>query len=128
MKRLISGLALMVVISLLVISCGMVEKKVYSDPSQIIDVGIDQGFIIALDSNPTTGYRWETQFKDNFLELVEKKYQTSEATEKGVVGAGGIETFEFKARAKGETEVTMIYKRSWEAEYSDMQIFKVRID
>ena len=127
MERLISGLALMVVI-ILVASCGTMEKKVYSDPSQIIDVGIDQGFIIALDSNPTTGYKWETQFDGALLELVEKKYRTSEATEKGVVGAGGIETFEFKARTKGETEVTMTYKRPWETGYSERKTFKVRID
>lgn len=127
MKRLISGLALMAVI-ILVASCGTMGKKVYSEPSQIIDVGIDQGFIIALDSNPTTGYKWETQFDGALLELVEKKYRTSEATEKGIVGAGGIETFEFKARTKGETEVTMTYKRPWETGYSERKIFKVRID
>lgn len=38
------------------------EIKVYSDAKQTIEVNIGEGFVIALKSNPTTGYSWQVQF------------------------------------------------------------------
>ena len=32
----------------------------------------------------------------------------------GMVGAGGIEYFRFKALKTGKTDITMVYKRQWE--------------
>ena len=32
----------------------------------------------------------------------------------GLVGAGGTQYFRFKALKTGETEITLVYKRSWE--------------
>ena len=127
MKKLILGLALVVMIGLPA-GCATMEETTYSNPAQAINVGVGQGFNIALDSNPTTGYSWEAQFDSTVIELVEKRYQTSEAAGTGIVGAGGTETFEFKARTKGETKITMTYKRRWESEHSDKKVFTVRID
>jgi predicted secreted protein len=67
----------------------------------------------AYDENPTTGYGWQEEFDDSFLELVEDKYEPS-SIEELIVGAGGTRSFRFKALKKGVTEVIMIYKQAWE--------------
>jgi inhibitor of cysteine peptidase len=46
------------------------------------------------------------------LELLEKVYK--EQAQEGVVGAGGVEYFRFKALKAGETEITLTYQRPWE--------------
>ena len=128
MKRSFVLLTLAAIIGSLLIGCGSEEIKVYNDPSETISVGVGKNFIIALESNPTTGYSWREAFDSSLLELVESKYeQTPTATL--IVGAGGTQSFEFKALKKGETEVTLVYKRPWEPDSPDQmtKVFTVNI-
>jgi inhibitor of cysteine peptidase len=101
--------------------------KTYTDPGQAISIGVNQEFVIALDSNPTTGYSWQESHDEAILELVEKTYEPGKEAEQGLVGAGGVEYFRFKALKTGETNVTMQYKRPWEAEVIDQKVFTVNI-
>jgi len=90
------------------------EVKTYTDSGQTIDIGVNQEFVIALGSNPTTGYGWQESYDENMLELVEKTYKLGKEAEQGMVGAGGVEYFRFKPLKTGETEITLVYKRPWE--------------
>jgi len=90
------------------------EVKTYTDSGQTIDIGVNQEFVIALGSNPTTGYGWQESYDENMLELVEKTYKLGKEAEQGVVGAGGVEYFRFKPLKTGKTEITLVYKRPWE--------------
>ena len=128
MKRLMAIFVLTAVISSLLIGCVPPETKVYSEPSQTIKVKVEQEFIIALDENPTTGYTWQEEFDDGFLELVEDKYEPSSEAKKGVVGAGGTRSFEFKGLKKGKTEVTMVLKRAWEEGFLEKKVFTIDIN
>ena len=103
------------------------EVKTYTDSGQAISIGVNQEFIIALGSNPTTGYRWQAGFDETILKLVESKYEPGQQAEQGVVGAGGIEYFRFKALKTGETEITLVYKRPWEEEVLEQKAFTVNI-
>ncbi|MFH1775570.1 MAG: protease inhibitor I42 family protein [Chloroflexota bacterium] len=117
----------LIMVSLLIVSlvagCSG-GAKTYSDSGQTITTSLNREFIIALDSNPTTGYRWEASYDENRLSLVENTFQPGEGTEKGMVGAGGTELFRFRAQSRGETEISMVYKRPWE-EKSEGQITRV---
>ena len=105
------------------------EVKTYIDSGQTIDIGADQEFVIALGANPTTGYDWEVSLDETMLKLVEKIYKLAEeAEEYKVVGAGGVDYFRFKALKAGETEITLVYKRSWEEEDIDQKLFTVNIE
>jgi inhibitor of cysteine peptidase len=109
MKRFL--LLLAVVATCLVAGCtGKVET--YTDPGQTVTIGVNQEFVIALGSNQTTGYSWQESHDQTMLELVEKIYK--EEAKQGVVGAGGVEYFRFKAVKTGQTEITLVYKRPWE--------------
>ena len=111
MKRFL--ILLVVVATCLVAGC-VGEVETYTDPGQAIEIGTNQEFVIALGSNPTTGYGWQESYDNTILELMEKTYKPGEEAKEGVVGAGGVEYFRFKTLNKGETEITLVYKRPWE--------------
>ena len=124
-KFLILVMVAMLATSLLAGCVG--EVKTYTDSGQAISIGINQEFIIALGSNPTTGYSWQESYDETMLRLVEKTYEPGEAAKNGAVGAGGVEYFRFKALQAGKTEITLTYKRPWEAKSLDQKVFIVNI-
>jgi len=124
MKRLL----LLVVLAAILLVAGCVgEVKTYSDSGQTISSGVNREFVIALGSNPTTGYSWQESYDEAVLELVEKTYEPGEKAKQGAVGAGGVEYFRFKALKSGKTEITLVYKRPWEEETIDQKVFTVAV-
>ena len=113
MKKLLSVLVLGIFTMGLLVGCTG-GAAVYTDASQTIDAKVGQEFVIALESNPTTGYGWQVQSDDSLLELVNSEFESGAPADSQIVGAGGEEKFTFKALTKGETVVTLVYKRSWE--------------
>jgi inhibitor of cysteine peptidase len=123
-KRFLILLA--VIATCLVAGCvGQVET--YTDPGQTIDIGVNQEFVIALGSNPTTGYSWQASYDQSVLELVEKTYKPGKEAKEGVVGAGGVEYFRFKALKTERTQITLVYKRPWEEEILGQKVFTLNI-
>ncbi len=124
MKKLLVLASILVV--LLVAGCG--EVKTYTDAKETITTSVNQEFVIALDSNPTTGYDWEPSYDVSMLSLdeAESKYVPDEKA-KGLVGAGGTHYFRFKALEAGQTEVTFVYKRHWETGILERKVFSVDI-
>jgi predicted secreted protein len=82
----------------------------YSNPAQRITVPVGVAFVINVDSNPTTGYTWKETYDNTMLKMVKRFTPASS----GMVGAGGVERFEFQGIRSGETEITLIYWRSFE--------------
>ena len=123
MKRLL--ILMLVAASLLVAGCiGVAET--YDDPGQTVTIGVNQEFIIALGSNLTTGYSWQESHDQSMLELLEKTYK--EKAQEGVVGAGGVEYFRFKAVQTGQTEITLTYEQPWEGGgIGETKVFTVEI-
>ena len=115
-----------VVAAFLVAGCAG-GAKTYTDPGQTINIGVNQEFVIALDANPTTGYDWQESHDEAMLELTEKTYELGKTAKQGMVGAGGVDYFTFKALKAGETKITIVYKRVWEAESIDQKTFTVNI-
>ena len=125
MKKLLALVIPSVLIVSLVVGCAG-GVKTYVDERETISIGANQEFVIALDSNPTTGYNWEADYDESTLILVEEKYSPDEKAE-GLVGAGGTQYFQFKALKTGKTEITLTYKRSWETGFAEQKVFKVDI-
>lgn len=117
-----------VITSVLAVSliAGCAGITTYTDPAQAISTGVDQEFVIALDSNPTTGYNWEAIYDESMLSLEREEYNPDEE-EPGLVGAGGTQYYRFKALKTGSTEINLTYLRSWEEEYIDRKVFTVDI-
>lgn len=72
---------------------------------------------LSLDGNPTTGYTWHCAVADeSILAQTSEDYISSSLD--GLVGAGGVYVWNFKALRAGETTVTLKYYRDWEGEDS----------
>jgi len=127
MKKFLILVTVAVVATCLVAGC-VGEVKTYTDSGQAISIGVNQQFVIALGSNPTTGYSWQESYDEATLELVEKTYKLGEEAKQGMVGAGGVEYFRFKALKTGKAEITMVYKRPWEEEILEQKVFTVNIE
>jgi len=127
MKRFLILVTVAVIATSLVGGC-VEEVKTYTDSGQTIDIGVNQEFFIALGANPTTGYDWEVSLDETMLEMGEMTYKMAEEAEHEIVGAGGVDYFRFKALKAGETEITLVYKRSWEEEGIDQKVFTINIE
>jgi inhibitor of cysteine peptidase len=97
----------------------------FTNPAQRITVPVGVSFIINVTANPTTGYAWEVGFDQSLLTLV-KRYTPSNS---GMIGAGGVESFEFEGMKAGETEIYLNYKRSFEPNNPSLEskTFKVTV-
>lgn len=86
------------------------EPSTYSNSGQPITVPVGVRFTISVSSNPSTGYSWEAGFDQSLLKLV-KRYTPSSS---GMIGASGVENFEFEGMRPGNTDIYLNYKRSFE--------------
>jgi inhibitor of cysteine peptidase len=77
-----------------------------------MNVTLPGEFNITLDSNPTTGFSWWTQFDPQYLDLVNETFAANNSRP-GMTGVGGQDVFTFEARKAGDTHVTMLLLRPW---------------
>lgn len=68
-------------------------------------------FLIALDSNKTTGYSWTAAVKGAAVTSEGSAYRASDAR---AMGAPGTQIFVFDAARKGTSTITLSYRRPWE--------------
>lgn len=89
-----------------------------------IKVKAGQNFTITLESNPTTGYRWQISGKYDtaFVELVDSVFVPGRTD---LVGAGGKEEWVFKALRAGKTVISFQYTRPWEKDELPAQEYSV---
>jgi inhibitor of cysteine peptidase len=86
-----------------------------------------QSLEVSLDSNPTTGYRWEVaEIHEAVLRQVgESEFVMADERDPPPPGAGGTEIFCFEALGKGRTPLTLIYHRPWEQGVDPIETFWV---
>ena len=84
-----------------------------TEHGDVIKVAAGENFELTLESNPTTGYRWQlaAPFDEAIVTLVGSEYKLPETRR---LGAGGREIWTFKAVEQGTTTIEMAYLRSWE--------------
>jgi predicted secreted protein len=87
-------------------------------------VTTNKEFAISLDSNRTTGYKWEASFDKAFLKLKADRYKRPTNQRPG---AGGTQIFVFLPVKQGETKVRFIYKRPWEKSIGQEKTFAIHI-
>jgi inhibitor of cysteine peptidase len=121
--------AALLVIALAVIAVrgsGSGTSNVYPSEVQLADgdigatVRIAEGgrLVIALSSNPSTGYRWlAVSPPDILLQEGEPRYVPPGSTSP-VLGAPGTEVFTFRAEHQGTVQLMLDYRRQSEADPS----------
>lgn len=100
--------------------------RVFSDERDEINASIGDRFAIALESNPTTGFKWNVGDLSGATILKEEGFIPSQGE---LVGAGGTEYFIYEAVAVGEDAIMLSYARPWESvQPLETKIFNVVVE
>ena len=103
-------------LALVIVQCAKGQKlgPSFDNPDKLIEVTSGEEFRIVLDANPTTGFTWQlsSPLDDTLVTLVGNAYEAPSTP--GRVGAGGKQTWTFKAIRRGQTVIGLQYARSWE--------------
>lgn len=98
-----------------------------NDNGNTIYIKEGHAFFLKLKENPSTGYSWQLRLS-NGLNQLSDKYHPFESSENNlIIGAGGFRLWRIEGVAKGDQQINAIYKRSWEPETCQEQIFKLNI-
>lgn len=94
--------------------------RIFDDPSQPIEVRAGSEFVIALESNRSTGYRWVLVDSAALgpLRLVGTRYHVPRVN-RNADGGGGTERWTFRAPTAGEGAVSLAYAGPSETEVSE---------
>jgi inhibitor of cysteine peptidase len=122
-------ISLLLLITLLILSGCMFTGKTLkeSDNDQSLNLKVNEVVKVKLESNITTGFRWNlsNETDTNIVSLVSSDYKENSADKK--LGAGGYETFTFKAKSKGNTTIILTYNKLWEEGAEPLKTFKINI-
>jgi len=92
-------------------ACGGDSRPIFSDPAQPVEVRAGSEFELALKSNQSTGYQWMLVDSAALgpLQLVSKNYAVP-PEDRDKDGAGGIESWVFRAPSAGSGVISLAYK------------------
>jgi inhibitor of cysteine peptidase len=80
---------------------------------------------IALEENPTTGYRWQPRSSTPLLAPVGEEYAPAAG---GGSGGGGIRTFVYEAVGAGAGRLELELRRAWDPAAEPLSTFGVALD
>lgn len=129
-KRSILGLGL--ILSALILSgCGP-AKEVKLDAAangRQVELQKGQTLVITLESNPSTGYRWEVVESDESIlrQMGEPEFKVSDPREPPPPGAGGLEIWRFEATNAGQMALELVYHRPWEEGEEPLETFSLHV-
>ena len=94
-----------------------------------VEVDVGQVLVLTLESNPTTGFRWEVlEAKDSVLrQKGEAEFRLVSELDPPPLGAGGVEIFRFEAVEAGETRLELVYHRPWEEDVEPVERFSIQV-
>ncbi len=97
---------------------------------QTLDITQNQVLNIKLDSNVTTGYKWNlvTAPNDKILKLVSSDYVGPTPGSQPIAGAGGYELWKFQAVGTGTTTLKLGYARPWETNTPPIKDFTFTVN
>ena len=97
MKRILLMFSLMAVCASAVTAAPTMQT--YSQASTDSTIALDSDTVASIElwTNPSTGYSWQVSHDVAMVEMEESWYELGKEAKEGVVGAGGVEFFKFKA-------------------------------
>lgn len=127
---------MMMLVVMSLVACSPAPKPPVTDEVPEVEAGAGDSirtktgetFTVALESNPTTGYGWALDGKEDATvvrkvsdEFVGKPHPP------GMVGVGGTERWTFQAAKPGKTALRFIYRRPWEKDVAPVRERTVQV-
>jgi len=97
------------------------------DNGRDIDLASNETLIVKLSSNPSTGYNWAVLGDPAPLKLQKTSYRKNSQSSQ-VVGAPGVQTFQFSPGSAGIANLNFAYRRSWEYNVPPAKSFSIRVN
>ena len=100
-----------------------------NDDGGQVELKLGQMLVVTLESNPSTGYRWEqAENPESILkQMGEAEFKPSETGEPPLIGAGGWEIFRFRASSAGQMTLQLVYHRPWEEGVEPIKTFSFQV-
>ena len=94
-----------------------------------VTVAVGQTVEVSLPGNVTTGYDWSldptTHGVPSLIATVAESYASTSPA--GVVGAGGVRTFVYRAVSPGTATLQLYYTRAWQTGVPPAKTFSLTI-
>jgi inhibitor of cysteine peptidase len=97
-----------------------------ADNGNQVKVKLGDPIVINLESNPSTGYTWETIDLDKTI-FEQAGDPTFKSSDPGVVGSGGTLTLTFNTVKAGTATLKLVYQRPWETNVEPTSTFAVEV-
>ena len=133
-KYIKAGILFISLLSFILASCARSEPTptppvevsiAWSEIEQRVGLEIGDILEVVLPAKPSTGYVWEVGF---YNQSVLKPYGELEFFSAGTsLGAEESQILHFEAIGEGETELVLVYQRSFENEGADQRTFQVYV-
>ena len=126
MKKLIKLFGLISLLLAALTACGSASEVNLdaNDNGSQVELQSDQTLVISLEGNPTTGYTWEVAELDEGV--LRQVGETEFESESDALGSGGVQILRFEAVNSGQTDLELVYHRSWEDE-EPVETFSVQV-
>jgi inhibitor of cysteine peptidase len=125
------AIALLTVL-VLAFGCGSSKEVKLDADDNGSQVQLERGqiLVITLESNPSTGYRWEVVESEESIvqQKGEAVFKSSDTRDSPPPGTGGTETFRFEARSAGDVALKLVYHRSWEEGVEPLETFTLQVE
>ena len=95
------------------------------DNGKTIELPKGATLVLKLSSNASTGYSWSVQSNSSLLKLVKSDY--TEQKQAKLVGAPGVQTFQWQAAGSGTAALQLEYRRPWEKDQPAAKLFSISV-
>jgi predicted secreted protein len=82
---------------------------------------------IEKDDNPTTGYQWEVEYDQEYLDFLGKDYRSHLKPGERLLGVGGTALFTFRALKPGLTKLILKHRPPGEPRPFPVETYNVLI-
>ena len=124
-------LAVLLSVLVLAVACGSSGEVSVGASASGGQAELERGqvLVVTLESNPSTGFRWEVVDLDESIlrQAGESEFEVSDKRGPPPPGAGGHETFRFQAASAGQTTLQMVYHRPWEEGVEPLETFSLQV-
>lgn len=99
-----------------------------ADAGKTVALDVGQSLIVKLDAQTaSTGFAWEPDAASTPLLAFSGSTQSKANTPPGMVGGAATQSLTFVARAAGEGELKLVYRRPWEKNTPPARSFSVTV-
>lgn len=96
-----------------------------ADDGRSVELKEGQTLVVSLESNPSTGYRWEVDEVDETI--LQQTGKTEFKSESHLIGAPAQQIMRFEAVAAGRTSLRLVYRRPWEKTIEPVKVFSLQV-